>query len=454
MKFLFTLLLALIFARADAAVNTMEREYLCPVCGTHWEQRIETSGQSRGLRLDLRRLGEVVDPPTLPQCTKCRFPHFSDRLVAQANDPEKAPAFKRLRTFVMSPDFQMLAGKNPSYFSLAQVQEFLGAPHHVIALSYLRASWQAEGRPAICQRLLEKARAYYVAALAATGADVRRRGELALLCGEVERRLQKWDEAERRFRGLESSGMLKGTPQAGIPALQLRLIEQRDAAPHTLEGVEVVANRPPPERALRLENPGQMSLASVPAERLEGMKLAATPKAAEDLFPTVLLEAPEQPIHLGQPAARAPDDGLTLAIPPKAPAVPPQPAPAGKPDKGPAPDPPVKAALDPLALPVKDEPASMKGSERVAKPDAPPKAAPDLLPASTPRPRMAPVKPEPAPIYEGPNDDTDPVLIPRLPARSHPHVPSLEVLLPPPMVLLLPLPARVQPEPNFSDNPD
>ena len=158
MKSLFTLLPMWFLACVACAVNSLEQEFLCPVCGTHWEQRIETSGQSRGLRLDLRQLGDVKDPPTLPQCTKCRFPLFSDRLAAQSNDPTKAKAFKRLRSFILGADFQMLASKNPSYFTLAQVQEHLEAPHRHIALSYLRASWQVEDRDAACRRLLEKAR--------------------------------------------------------------------------------------------------------------------------------------------------------------------------------------------------------------------------------------------------------------------------------------------------------
>jgi hypothetical protein len=80
------------------------------------------------MRLDLRQVGDVVDPPTLPQCTKCRFPLFSDRLTEQAKDPAKAHAFKQLGSFVRGADFQMLASKNPSYFALAQVQQILKAP--------------------------------------------------------------------------------------------------------------------------------------------------------------------------------------------------------------------------------------------------------------------------------------------------------------------------------------
>jgi hypothetical protein len=236
MKFLMSLLPLLLLACVGQAVNTMEQEFLCPICGTRWEQRVETSKQVRGLRLDLRQLGDVVDPPTLPQCTKCRFPLFSEQLVEQANDPAKAQAFKRLRAFVLGGDFQMLASKNPSYFCLAQVQELLGAPRRHIAMSYLRASWQVEDREAACLRLLEKAHEYFVAALEEMREGEPKRSDVILLCGEMERRLGKWDEAEKRFREVESSGLLRGTEHAVIPGMQLRLIARKDPAPHPLDG--------------------------------------------------------------------------------------------------------------------------------------------------------------------------------------------------------------------------
>ena len=265
MKFLFSLLPLLLLACVGWAVNTMEQEFLCPICGTHWEQRVETSKQLRGMRLDLRQLGDVVDPPTLPQCTKCRFPLFSGRLVEQANDPAKALAFKRLRAFVLGGDFQMLASKNPSYFCLAQVQELLGAPHRHIALSYLRASWQVEDREAACRRLLEKAREHFMAALAEMGEGERKRSDVTLLCGEMERRLGKWDEAEKRFREVESSGVLRSTEQAVIPVMQLRLIARKDSAPHPLDAADVAARSPakgdaaPDEKPmLHLENPDRL----------------------------------------------------------------------------------------------------------------------------------------------------------------------------------------------------
>ena len=385
MKFLFTCVPIWLLACIACAVNSLEQEFLCPVCGTNWEQRVETSGRSHGMRLDLRQLGDVVDPPTLPQCPKCRFPLFSEGLVEQSNDPAKAPAFKQLRTFVRGPDFQMLTAKNPSYFALAQVQQLLKAPHRVIALSYLRASWQVEDREVICRRLLEKALEHYAAARAEVRRDYRLRSDLALLCGEVERRLGKWDEAEKRFRKLESSGLLKGTPQEVIPAIQIRLIERRDSAPHTLEGAEVSEEQTPLERELRFENAGRISVASNRIERTNGMKLESPPTASDPELPPAFPPMPERTLKLDSARIEKPEDGLSLGSPPKTaasllpvepvqfPAVPvkPDPVPIEKPDASvkPIPAPQIPAPAPPPAL-VKPTPAPVKSPVPPAKPDS------------------------------------------------------------------------------------
>ena len=220
--------LVLLLAGVMAAVNSVEREFMCPFDGMVWKERVETSGTARGLRLDLRQLGEIVDPPTLPQCPKCRFPMFSDRFAG--------PLVDRLRPFVRGGDFQMLARKNPPYFALAQVQSYLNAPDRHIAMSYLRASWQAEEREGVCRRMLEKAHTHFVAALAVAGQPDAKLDEMSMLCGEIERRLGRWDDAEKRFRAIEESGRLKDSPKAPVIGIQLALIARRDSAPAALDG--------------------------------------------------------------------------------------------------------------------------------------------------------------------------------------------------------------------------
>ena len=103
-------LLALVGAISTTvcAVNTIEREFTCPLDGSTFAQRIETSSQPNGVRLDLKRLGDVVEPPTVPQCPKCHLVFFTEKW-----DPALVA---RLKPFVLGPDFQILAAKNPSYF--------------------------------------------------------------------------------------------------------------------------------------------------------------------------------------------------------------------------------------------------------------------------------------------------------------------------------------------------
>jgi hypothetical protein len=257
MKILVALLFAPMLAGAAFGVNSIEQEFNCPMDGTSWKQRIETSASPRGLRLDLRQVGDVVDPPTLPQCPKCHFPLFSEHLGQTV--------FDRLRPFVMGADFQLLSRKNPSYFSLAQVQGFLHAPDRYIALSYLRASWQVEDHEAHRRRLLEKAHEHFVAALGTVGPADRQFDELTLLCGEVERRLEKWDEADKRFRELDASGRLKGTPQEAIPAFQLRLIGHRDSKPHALDS-SAVAQKSKPAGEAQSVSSGDKPLLLFPAQ--------------------------------------------------------------------------------------------------------------------------------------------------------------------------------------------
>ena len=377
MKFLFTCLPIWLLACIACAVNSIEQEFLCPVCGTHWEQRVETSGRSHGLRLDLRQLGDVVDPPTLPQCPKCRFPLFSEGLIEQSNDPAKAPAFRQLRTFVRGADFQMLTAKNPSYFALAQVQQLLKAPHRVIALSYLRASWQVEDREVVCRRLLEKALEHYAAARAEVRRDYRLRSDLALLCGEVERRLGKWDVAEKRFRQLEASGLLQGTPQAAIPAIQIRLIERRDSAPHTLEGAEVSADQAVVGRELRFENAGRISVASNRVERTNGLKLESPQTASDSELPSAFSPMPEPSLKLDSARLEKPEDSLSLGPPAKAAASLLPAAPVHFP-----------------ALPVKPDAVPFEKPEGSMKPVPAPQIPEALPPPTLPKPQVPPAKPD------------------------------------------------------------
>jgi hypothetical protein len=217
----FSLALAII----AVAANTLEKDFTCPIDGNHWRERVETSSRATGLRLDMKKLGDVVQPPTLPQCPKCRFVLFTETV--------EEPLLKKLKPFVLGGDYQLIAAKSPTYACLAHLQEFLHAPPIYGGYSFLRASWQVEEKPAICERYLHRAHEKFVQVVADLAPDNKDRLNVLLLLGELERRLQKWPEAEQRFRALLDSEDLKADARKqSIVNQQLQLIAKRDPHPH------------------------------------------------------------------------------------------------------------------------------------------------------------------------------------------------------------------------------
>ncbi len=235
MKLLLVFILTLtINARA---VNSLEQEFTCPIDGHHWKQRIETSSNPRGMRLDRRELGDVVEPRTLPQCPKCRFVMFLDEFPEQLAE--------KIKPFVLSPDYQMIAAKSPTYFCLAQIQEFLKAPPLFIGQSYLRASWQVEEKEALNLRYLARALDKINAAFSTMKPGDRHYINTALLGGEIERRLSHWEDAGKRFHSLRDAPEFKDPKLQVVIALQLTLVEKRDNKPHILEEPSAPIAAPP-----------------------------------------------------------------------------------------------------------------------------------------------------------------------------------------------------------------
>ncbi len=212
------------------AVNTVETEFTCPIDSTQWKQATETSSRVTALRLDRRETGDVTDPRTLPQCPKCRFVMF----ISEWKDIE--PLAQRLRPFILGADYQMLAAKRPTYFCLAQIQQFLKAPPLYIGQSYLRAAWQAEENQTIADRYLALALAQFTTATTAMDPADKERPSILLLCGEIERRLAQWDTAEKHFRDYQSADGFRAPAYQAVIALQLRLIAAKDNKPHLLRG--------------------------------------------------------------------------------------------------------------------------------------------------------------------------------------------------------------------------
>ncbi len=218
--------LLLFFTVAGLGYNSLEQNFTCPICGAHWTQRVETSARPSGLRLDLRQLGDVVDPPTLPQCPQCRFVIFSETL--------KPATVEKLKPFVQGQDYQLFAEKGPTYSSLAQIQQYLKAPPRFIAQSYLRAAWQVEERPAVASRFLITAEQQLTRALSGMIPEEKDFPNTALLRAEVLRRLERWEDAAAQIHALADRADFQDAKRQAIIEQELDLIARRDSQPQQL----------------------------------------------------------------------------------------------------------------------------------------------------------------------------------------------------------------------------
>ena len=228
-----------ILAEMAFAVNSIEQDFTCPFDGFQWKQRMETSAEVKGVRLDLRQLGDVVQPPTLPQCPKCRAVLFMDNFP-----PEIVAALKPL---VATEDFAQLASKYPSYYLLAQMQERLRPPQdkpeqlvarlYYVGHSYLRASWQLEHKPRAARQCIDRAHEWFATALAEMGDRGKYFANTSLLLVELERRQGRFDVAAKRARALKDAEAFKEAGHQRIIARQMELIEKRDSEPHAIFAV-------------------------------------------------------------------------------------------------------------------------------------------------------------------------------------------------------------------------
>lgn len=271
----FLLLLAVGSCRA---VNSVEQDFTCPFDGHRWAERVETSADAKGMRLDLKQLGDVVQPPTLPQCPKCKAVIFLDKF-----EPE---VVERLRPLVKSEDFEQIASKYPSYYVLALVQERLNAPQFHIAHSYLRASWQCEAKPAVARRCLGLAYGALSSAFASMDASHKHYKNSALLMGELERRLEKFDAAEVRFRALSEADGFKEPGSQRIITRQMELIAKKDSQPHgiTAANDSLVSAKP-----AAVANSKLVPVGSVPVPRVESI----IPQSLESMSEAASATAPK-----------------------------------------------------------------------------------------------------------------------------------------------------------------
>jgi hypothetical protein len=211
-------LIPLLVASAAVGHKMAEIAYVCPLDGTKFTSTTDVSGTGGGGRLDLKPLGHMPAPWSVPVCPT---DHFA--LVKKSfTEDEKAA----LRKVVADPEYQRIATDHASYFLVARIFEALHEPPVQVAFAYLRASWQSESGPHY-QEALENALAWFDRV--SEGKAV----ETARVVGiEILRLLGRFDAAAERLQSVELD--LKDPTKRSQRALQREreLIDKRDRAPH------------------------------------------------------------------------------------------------------------------------------------------------------------------------------------------------------------------------------
>lgn len=227
MKAMTAVALWLSMAMFGLAAPAFEKDFKCPICGADFKQQFEASGTTFGPRLDFKPLGPTPAPWAVPTCPRCGYAFY------QIN-PDK-DSIKKLKPFINSAPFK--AKKDyPSYYRLAMIRNFLSPDKLAVGDAYIQASWQAESQPARNKECLQLAYQAFVEGLKTLPPEHEHYADTSVVCGELERRLGLFDQAEARFNAVKSSPSAAGNAKIQkIIARQLHFIALKDSAPHALD---------------------------------------------------------------------------------------------------------------------------------------------------------------------------------------------------------------------------
>jgi tetratricopeptide (TPR) repeat protein len=228
---MFYLPVLLLCASPALAHIVADMEMGCPLCQTTFKAQLALSGTVRDVRLDLKPLGPIYAPDPVPVCPECHF-------VLYGRSKEMAEAeLERCRQIVASKSYKNQANR-ASYYLMGILFEGLGKDDSEIAWTYLKASWQEEGRGSRCREDMEKSFGYFKAHLAKANEHNEAWQNAQIVTGELLRRLRRFSEAKAHFLRLSKMEEFQKDKLSAIIEYQLELVGYRDSNPHTLSEME------------------------------------------------------------------------------------------------------------------------------------------------------------------------------------------------------------------------
>jgi uncharacterized protein (DUF2225 family) len=216
------------FVQPAATHTSAEIDVICPLCNTNFKSRADMSGTRVGMRLDLKPLGPIAAPWSVPKCPNCHFIVYNHEI----SDKDK----KALLKLVNSKEYRQISADNSTYFLLAKIYETVGMSDLEIAHAYLKASWQVERDPAKYSKYLEASHEKFAAFVSSSKDKSTQYIMSELMLGEIERRLGRFDQAQNRFSRLQKLPEFSSAQHiAAIIGYQLELIEAKDSGPHQIK---------------------------------------------------------------------------------------------------------------------------------------------------------------------------------------------------------------------------
>lgn len=218
--------LPLAFVALEASASrVVEASFVCPIGGEEFRFLVQASGYVNGSFLDFKPFGLLVAPDYLPICPSNGFVMYKRKFSMEE--------LASLEEYVLSDAYQSIRKSHTAFYRASRLQRHLSEPAETIAFTLLQATWQAKAGEQYRMYATEALDAYKTLSETVQPGSQRwlRR---QLIAGELERRLERFDDAETRFRDLAGMADLVKGVDRDIVELQLRLIAARNSQPEKI----------------------------------------------------------------------------------------------------------------------------------------------------------------------------------------------------------------------------
>lgn len=220
-------LLALMFAAVSgASAQGTSVTLICPIDGKRFQYQSPPTTPLGGRYLDMKPLGPANVPWPFPQCPDNSFVIFKKEFTESE--------IGKLREFVASDRYRSMIGAHTNYYLAAVLRREAGEPPYDVAWSLAQATWEVSANPVRYKQYAEEALAAFDALPKGRFLDRQQNVVREMLSGELERRLARFDSAEKRFRRIRDEAEFVTPQLQHVIELQLKLIDKKDTGSHQM----------------------------------------------------------------------------------------------------------------------------------------------------------------------------------------------------------------------------